>query len=332
MKINSVISTLKTLDSDFNRIKRKVHCSKLFLYFDYFISYFIFGASPKDYVRYEFYKKNRFGKNEFITCKKNEKYIYLINKNIDGSRLVDDKAQTNQLYKEFIKRNWLLVNRDTDNQQIFDFLDNNPEIIIKPLHLSQGKGVERISVNHIKDLNLFIKKLKKDEFLLEECIKQHSVMAGFNPYSVNTIRLFVLINKKGESYIDSAMIRMGATKSPVDNVCAGGLYSTIDIETGIINNFGRRSYDNLERIIRTPMTNEYILGKQIPSWDEIISYVKSISKIASSYGKRFLAFDIAILEDGSPELIELNYFGDPRFWQLATGIPVGKNNTIRRYL
>ena len=64
--------------------------------------------------------------------------------------------------------------------------------------------------------------LKTNGFLLEECILQHPSMS-FNNTSVNTIRVYSVLDKQGKAHILKVVLRAGVGDSVVDNFHSGGV-------------------------------------------------------------------------------------------------------------
>lgn len=90
----------------------------------------------------------------------------------------------------------------------------------------QGHGI------HIIDA--FYPKYLGGDYIMEEMIQQHPEMC-FNNKSVNIIRVYTVLDAKGEPHIIKALLRAGCGESIVDNVHASGgrLYS-VDDNTGVI--------------------------------------------------------------------------------------------------
>ena len=62
-----------------------------------------------------------------------------------------------------------------------------------------------------------------DDFVLQECIEQHTVLSHFCHSSLNTLRLAVYRSLvDGEPHVTAAVLRIGREGSVVDNTVAGG--------------------------------------------------------------------------------------------------------------
>lgn len=74
----------------------------------------------------------------------------------------------------------------------------------------------------------------------------------------------------------------------------------------------------------SPISGETIPGRIIPSWDKVCAISKEIADILRKMNKRYIALDISVLENGTPELVEVNWFGDSELRQLTGFRPHGK--------
>ena len=191
---------------------------------------------------------------------------------------------------------------------------NMEKVIIKPSQDSKGNGVQLFSVKggitnlNGKTLSQLFKEYKKN-FLIQEWVKQHPDMAALNPTSVNTMR--VLSYRSGmEVLIIYSVIRIGRSGSVIDNQCAGGISTTIS-EDGRLGKkaFGGYSTDD---VLQTD-TGIVLDGYQLPSYDKAIEMVKFFD---------IVGWDVTILENGEPALIEFNL--NPGLSQSAFKSGMGK--------
>lgn len=315
---------------DAKSLAKKYHRPEIVFWgqaFWYFVRY---GASPNDYIRYEFYLKNGRGVNEYITALRHKKIVKTMNHDKDGE-LKDDKYETNRKFSAYISRDWVKVDKNSDIDEIVRFIKAHDAIVVKPLSLSGGKGIEKYESNTIPDVRTFVEKLKTGEVLIEEAVKQHKDMDAFNPYSVNTVRIYTLCDEHGGVFVVDGFVRMATREIAVDNFHSGGCAAEVDLATGIVIS---PAMDMLQQNIyyTSPITGEIIVGREIPSWNEAKAVCTEIAKELFEDDKRYLAFDIAILEDGTPELIEINWFGDPVIRQIIGWRPHGKYREIKKYL
>lgn len=325
-----MIEVIKKFRCDIKDLVKIYHQPEIVFWMQAFWYFMRYGASPNDYIRYEFYLKNGRGVNEYITALRSKKVIKVLNHENTGE-LQENKYKTNCKFKAYISRDWIKVDRDSDIEEVIRFIDSHDSIMVKPLTFNGGKGIEKYESIVISDVQAFVEKLKEDEFLIEEAVQQHKDMADLNPYSVNTLRIYTLCDNRGGIVIVDAIIRMATREIAVDNFHSGGCAAEIDIASGII--ISPAMDINQQNVYYTsPITGEIIMGRRIPSWGKAKAVCIEIAKKLFEDDKRYVAFDIAILENGAPELIEINWFGDPVIRQIIGYRPHGKYQEMKKYL
>jgi len=144
------------------------------------------------------------------------------------------------------------------------------------------------------------------DWLVEEYLVQHPVVASLNPTSVNTIRIWVLRTTPTRSEVLVAYLRIGRVGSWVDNVASGGIIAPIDVRTGVLGagqaaQAERRSYPT------HPDHGTSIEGLQLPYWEQVPHIAQDA--LNAFPGLRFAGLDIAIGENG-PVVVELNVVPD----------------------
>ena len=136
-------------------------------------------------------------------------------------------------------------------------------------------------------------------FTFQKIIVQHPVIAEFNPTSVNTIRVVTYRDMKRDRKVLYACLRFGSEGSVMDNVCSGGGYTEVDLETGHLKNRKRYSYYQMDvPLIPDNMPNE------IPSWNRIKRAALELHGRLPHMD--ILGWDFTVLPDGKPLLIEFN--------------------------
>jgi hypothetical protein len=90
---------------------------------------------------------------------------------------------------------------------------------------------------------------------------------------------------------------MGIGNSHIDNVCAGGLYAVIDLDTGIIRSGGyKQNKMSGEELLIHPDTGRKIIGYQIPEWDSLIALVNELAN--SIPEQKLVGWDFALSDKG----------------------------------
>ena len=215
--------------------------------------------------------------------------------------------------------------RAVSEEEALSQCGNLGEVIIKPSLTGRGKGVKRIVITNgmtdCKDLSL---KEVFDEynadFLIQKVIRQHAEMNALNPSSINTIRIVSYRNGM-DVHIVYTVIRIGRKGMNVDNESAGGISAIIHPD-GCIGKYayGAPGVDKIE----VTDSGVRLEGYKVPSFDKAQELVK-MSHMQLPYFN-LIGWDIAIEEDGSPIMIELNL--NPDLSQSANGPAFGDYTEI----
>jgi len=196
-------------------------------------------------------------------------------------------------------------------------LTQQQEFIIKPSVIkSYGDGVEKVIVpQDAAEAKKVIKKAIEEagpNFVAQEVLKQHPVMAELNPTSVNSCR-FTSVYVDG-SYDVSTILRIGKRGSHIDNWRSGYIVGVS--ESGALSDAG---YDIKLNQVKESDTHVAFGGIQIPNFDKMEALVEQVHK------KHFpmcgvIGWDIMVDQEGSPRVIEFNL--RPDFWgeQLSSGV------------
>lgn len=275
-------------------------------YIDYIFSRLLYpGLDAMDYIRYEFYNFKRSKRKTFITensLRRMNKFFNDERKNMFEFRILQDKAKFNEHFSNVVSRKWIKT-EGMSKEEFNKFCEGLDRVIAKPKDGSQGKGIFIVSITNEEEKDNLFEKLKTQDYLLEELIVQCDEIAKLNPRAVNSIRInSVLVNN--EVVITSATLRLGSGKSDTDNYSAGGFAASIDVKTGIVisravSQHGLYTYSH-------PLTQEIIIGTQIPNWDKVLDTVKSSHRKISSL--RYVGWDVVVCADGAVTFLEANTF------------------------
>lgn len=139
------------------------------------------------------------------------------------------------------------------------------------------------------------------DVIIQRELTQHADLAAMNPSSVNSYRIYSVLGKDGVAKIYSSVFRIGVGDIKVDNYASGGVSVGI-AENGTLREDG---YNKLgQKVLAHPVSGITFLGYQLPSYDKAVELVKKTHPRISHY--RSVSWDIAIIEDGTPVLIEAN--------------------------
>ncbi len=246
--------------------KKMIHC--LLKYGCIYDEFFIFGL----------YKMEDSEIGNFITDCKRYKYYSVFNSK-DDDRLFDNKWDTYKCLKEYYKRDAILVENESDLDKFLQFCMKHPNIIVKQLSLSCGKGVEFYSeldsANNAK--NAFEHIMDSKPCMIEEIIEQSEEMQALNPSSVNTIRINTILGKDGSTIVlFYPFLKIGRQGMKVDNAGAGGIVCGIDWKTGIIRTDGVDEKNLRYRV--NPEFGYTFKGIQLPDWSNAIQMAIDLQK------------------------------------------------------
>lgn len=195
--------------------------------------------------------------------------------------------------------------RQISFEQAIEACVDQEELFIKPSReTSGGKGTKLLSLrNHsLKERKKLIRNEllgKTTEYVIQECIHQHPIMAQFNSTSVNTLRITTLM-LNGRFTLGSIILRCGKDGSTVDNWGAGGLLVNVTPD-GKVNSVAHDIYLN-----EYNSNGECIFADCIiPQMPEILKRIEKCHSEDFAICK-FIGWDIAIDQDGNPIIIELN--------------------------
>ena len=182
---------------------------------------------------------------------------------------------------------------------------NVKEFVIKPsLQSGGGKGVIKCKVlngrtdyqNHtIEDLF----KIYKKDFVIQEVIHQHEIIAKLNPSSVNTIRFLTYLREDGV-HVLSSHIRIGKLGSITDNSSSGG------ISCGILDNGQLKPYGFIQAGIKKFKSESGVELESvvIPAYQEVKALVEQMHYKVPYF--KLIAWDFAINSESEPVFIEFN--------------------------
>ncbi|MBD5311275.1 MAG: hypothetical protein HDS13_03820 [Bacteroides sp.] len=178
-----------------------------------------------------------------------------------------------------------------------------------------GKNIYVItSKDSIQKVNAILKKISGD-IIVQEGLKQSSILSKLNSSSVNTLRLLTLLRLDGSVKLCSTSLRMGINGAKVDNASSGGI--TVGVQKdGTLNSYAY-SADGI-RYDSHPTSNVKFNSVIIPNFSEVVEIVKREAKKHPHF--RLISWDIALDQDNQPVLIEANLkYGELEFHQLNNG-------------
>lgn len=271
----------------------------------YFADYALFansqnGASATDYFDFEFYNKS-FALRETFRTQKHHIPTRTICNDPFAITVLNNKVKTNSLFAPFLHRDWIYP-RDCTFVEFKNFIEKHPRFFSKPLDGSLGKGAEIINADSNKNIDELFDTLKRKNSLLEELVIQHEEIVAFCPDTVNTIRVYTILDIHNVVHILATSGRFGRVGGAVDNFHGGGYAVIIDPTTGIITTDGINEFH--DRVQKHPDTGKFFKGFQYPCWEKMRVAVAKMAKMIPQL--RHIGWDIAISNDNEIVLIEAN--------------------------
>ena len=317
-------------ETDWGKLKKFIYyvCenynySKAFLLGDMLWSSLKYNISPLDFFYFHFFEK---GKEERLTyAGTGYMYEYQLKMNPKKTRnILENKLLFNEYYEDFIKHKYWKktdILADTGNLNMLP-----SKIIFKSTDGQCGEGVQVIEVGQeVKQKVLDLLKTSKND-LLEEYIIQHDELMHLSPSGLNTVRIFTQLNSEGSVDYLGARLRI-SVNSNVDNLAAGNIAAPIDLKTGKITGPAVYSDITMQDVMQHPVTEQKIIGFQIPYWDEVLNMTHAAALLYPE--NRSIGWDVAITNDG-PELLEGNHNWCKLLWQLP--VKKGLKKDLEKYL
>ena len=280
------------------------------MYGDFLRCEAVYMAEPMDYLKYGFYRMDDKERVRYFTRREYADLSSRYNDRNEAACILD-KALFIQKFEPFLCRDALVV-KSEEREHFLNLYGKCDRLIFKPATGGYGKGIRIFNTG--AEASKVWDELAQAGGIVEEVICQHSATASFHPYSVNTVRILSVIDEGGDIHIPAAAFRCGVGDSVTDN--AGGLYATIDVDTGTICSdavtpFGHRHECH-------PDTRIPFYGFHIPRWEAILEAAKMAAMLIPKV--RIINWDWAIDQDRRPVVIEGNLEGGIGPLQLSGGL------------
>lgn len=279
----------------------------LYIWFDYIRGWLAHGFSMKQYEDYEVYKLKRCVRKNIVTNSKALLLEKLLN-SPEYTKYLEDKSLFNQKFALLINRKW--IDAKTMTPETFSsFVCGLEKAILKPTDGERGEGIRIIGIpKDAKSIVRLYNSLKGKKYLVEQVIVQHPSIA-FGRKSVNTIRMYTLLDKYGKAHLLKSVLRIGAPGSDVDNYHCGGSIWPLNAEHGFVETPGKTLAVTIP-IFNLPPDNQFMLGFHVPNYQQAVEIViKAAEQIPQV---RYIGWDVAITHDGV-SIIEANSSPDNDF-------------------
>lgn len=200
---------------------------------------------------------------------------------------------------------------------------SNKKLIIKPtIDTGSGKMVNAFEVQDNKttfndhSIEALFQLYNKD-FVVQEFLKQSSVLKALNPSSLNTLRVVSYLNDNGV-HILASVLRVGKKGSSTDNFSTGGLFCGI-LKNGYLKGKG---YGPKGEVVSKTSSGVILKDVKIPNYTLVNEMVKAMHFVVPYF--KIISWDIGINENDEPFLIEYNTHKQGIDLQIAAGPYLGK--------
>lgn len=191
-------------------------------------------------------------------------------------------------------------------------LEPEERFVIKPAIYS-GEGVDIFFYEKNENNDVDFQGLMKSygsDYIVQEAVAQHKILASIHPESLNTIRVISFLYR-GEVHISSSILRMGVGRSRLDNVSAGGLACPVLAD----GRLAKKAINRQSQWVTSHPSGTVFSEIKIPSFERVLAAVRRAHKDIPHF--RIIGWDFSIDEDGDPVFIEYN--GAPALNQVICG-------------
>ncbi len=255
------------------------------------------GTRPDEYLLYHYDKMTQQQRSEYMPRSLKDSVVlkYYQSDGKDRISLLRDKYEFYSNLKPFFKREVIKIVEDKDYYQFHEFCKKHDGFIAKEIEGRCGVGVQVIKINDKTQIKaIFNDLIAKNSWVIEELIVQNKEISLFNSSSINTVRFpsFKHANKVVAAY---PCMRFGRKGSIVDNAGQGGVFVSIDINTGEIITDGYDEYGHKYKC--HPDSNVEFKGFKIPEWSSIKEFAHN-AHLSLPKEQTYVAFDFALSDRG----------------------------------
>jgi hypothetical protein len=193
-------------------------------------------------------------------------------------------------------------------------LEKRDSYVIKPAFYSGGGRDIYFHVAGEGDIDVIdtaaLLNSYKSDYIVQELVEQHDVLASIHPQSVNTVRIISYLFG-GRVHISSSILRMGTSGARMDNYSIGGVACRI----GLDGRLATHAFDRSWQWVSSHPSGAVFEEIQVPSYDRILECVQSVHPELPFF--RIIGWDFAVDKSGEPVFIEYN--GAPDLNQVSCG-------------
>ena len=256
--------------------------------------FFAYGFQPDEYLFFGLKDKHMPERQTYVSDVERTIYFMQMNDICEGEVFLD-KSKTYRVFKEFYKRDAVLIDQHSSYSSFEQFVDAHPVFVRKRVDLSKGDGVELIDTlqEKLTKRELFESLRASNVYQLEELIQQSAVMQALNKSSVNTIRCNAFVTHHGVE-VPFTFLKVGRAGSFVDNGGKGGILIGVDEKTGVLNTDGMDEHGNV--FTEHPESHIPFKGYQLPNWQQMLQLCNEITPRVK--GIHAIGWDLAHTDQG----------------------------------
>ena len=196
------------------------------------------------------------------------------------------------------------------------------DLFVKPIAGRGGRGAERWDylgrqsfrgphgeqLSRAALLRRLVERSRHAPIIVQPRMLPHPDLAAMTAGALPTVRVLTCLNAVGEPEVIGAVLRTSLGKNrTVDNLHAGGIGASIDLDSGMLSRATNLGSDaRLGWLSFHPDNGAPIEGRILPCWDEVKG--RAVAAHRKFSDRVVIGWDIAVLEDG-PIIIEGN--GNP---------------------
>ncbi len=257
--------------------------------------YIRYKTTPQEYFLFRFMEKNHCERKEYLS----DHMIMKLVADKSGRKIHDvelnDKYNFYKINKYFFKREAIYFNNSTSLDEFRQYALSSKRFIAKPNKAALGQGVELFTIKTDIEVEDAYNRLKKNkvDYIIEDLIIQRSDMAVWNQSSVNTIRINSFLIKDKFTVL-FPFIRTGRKGSIVDNGGQGGIFASVNRNTGIICTDGMDEQGNVFQ--SHPDSKITYKGWQVPNWNELLQLSEQVHRNMPKH--IYVSWDFALTDNG----------------------------------
>jgi hypothetical protein len=248
------------------------------------------------------YTLSKYEKERYFTDLRARRYLWYTVNAPQYFHIVTNKVEALEYFSDFVSREWIYAPRASFGEFV-DFVKKAPVFIAKPVDKWEGEGIEKHSTSGAseEELKALYDYFVSSGLLLEECVEAHDDI-NLGTKSLNTFRLYTMLDRKGDVHVLKAKYRAG-TGDAITDTAEGCVAYPISIEYGVIEGPGINEVLNSKYYFYHPGCDKLMVGMKIPMWDRVLELVTEAAKKIPQI--RYIGWDIAVTNDGV-EMIECN--------------------------